>query len=120
MGLIKWCELIAQQLAKGRVLAFLLGIISFFLLIYVAILGTVELQNQVAIPCLLAILWSLLFFVFIRVFTHISADEPKKTSIFTRFKQKIKHIFYTLFSWCFLLLTLSIIYLTYKMLSGWV
>jgi NADH:ubiquinone oxidoreductase subunit 6 (subunit J) len=119
MELIKWCELIARQLVKGRILAFLIGVASFFSLVYVATFGTIELQNQVAVPCLLTILWSLLFFVFIRVFSYSSTEQTQKTSMFARFKRKIKRIFYTLFSWFFLLLTLSILYLTYKMLSVW-
>jgi hypothetical protein len=119
MELIKWCELIARQLVKGRVFAFLLGIISFFSLVYVAIFGTIELQDQVAVPCLLTILWSLLFFVFIRVYSNSTIQQTKKPSMFTRFKNKIKRFFYILFSWCFLLLTLSILYLTYKMLTVW-
>ncbi|NQZ20607.1 MAG: hypothetical protein HRT53_01000 [Colwellia sp.] len=119
MELIKWCELIARQLVKGRIFAFLLGITSFFSLVYVAIFGTIELQDQVAVPCLLTILWSLLFFVFIRVYSYSALEQTKKPSMFTRFKNKIKRVFYTLFSWCFLLLTLSILYLTFKMLNVW-
>jgi len=119
MELIKGCELIARQLTKGRIFALLLGILSFISLVYVTILGSIELQNRVAVPSLLTILWSLLFFVFIRVFSHTSIENTKKPSLFTRFKYKIKRIFYTLFSWFFLLLTLTIIYLTYKMLSVW-
>jgi len=119
MELIKWCELIARQLAKGRVFAFLLGITSFFSLVYIVIWGSIDQQNQVAVPCLLTMLWSLLFFVFIRVYSYSAIEPTKRPSIFTRFKKKIKLIFYILFSWCFLLLTLSILYLTYKMLNVW-
>ncbi len=119
LNLIKRCEYIALYLFKGRFIAIITGLVSFVLLVYATLFLSIEQQNTIAVPCLLIILWSLLFFVFIRVFSNTEQPVVGKYAFFARAKRYLIAIFYKVFACIFLLLTLSILYLTYKMLLVW-
>jgi len=117
--LIKQCEHIAQYLVKGRFIALALGLMSFVLLVYAIVFLSIEQQNTLAVPCLLIILWSLLLFVFIRIFSYAESNVIGKNSLFSRAKRYLKKLFYNIFACIFFLLSFSVFYLTYKMLAIW-
>jgi hypothetical protein len=111
---------LSAMLSKGSKLVVSFGFLSLLLLIYSQIFLPIAEQNIIAMPCLLAIIWSLLFNLLIKLFQNIPRKATLEQFIFKRWKQHILRSFYHAVAAGYLLLSIVIIYLTYKMFGVWV
>ena len=105
-----------------------IALIVIFLLAVIIVCSFIFLspakQNAIVIPCLLAMLWCLLFYLIV-VFLHAKATQfvlasGHKSHVFKRLKMAVLRGFYYCLTWLLLLLTLAISILTFRILNTWV
>ena len=110
---------ISQRLHPFRSLSFLVATIFVALFIYAFIELPANEQDRVAMPCLLGVLWAIMFNLFTTIFSHVPQIDKLHAGFFKRWKIKLLRLFYTLFALFFIMLTIIVVILTFKMISVW-
>ena len=76
-------------------------------------------QNQFVMPSFLALLWSLMLYTLL-VFTQNKPQYAnEKLSLINNIKFKIKRFIYSLFTVVFLVLTLAVVIVTFRLFIVW-
>jgi len=120
MGLL---SSIAKKLFPYRKVVLILVLLLALNIVYGFIFLSIEQQDTSAAPSLLAMLWLLLCYLLL-VFTqkksvYFGQALDKSPRLFERIKMKLLSFFYLLLGLCFLLLTLTLSFLSFRLLNTW-
>ena len=71
------------------------------------------------IPSMVVVLWSLVCVLLLSFFPHVPPKPDKQLRLSQRFKIRLARGFYHIGAWLFCLLSVSVVWLTIKMLNVW-
>lgn len=110
---------LALLLVPFKTLFLLLAIASAVMVVSSFFIFSARENNVLAVPALLAFLWSLMLFIYVNVFVSIENEATTKLSFWQRFKLRIKRFFLAVFVIFFILLALVSVVASFRMLNVW-
>jgi hypothetical protein len=81
--------------------------------------ATADLLDRWLIPAVLASVWLLLLLSGLNMFAHVPAMARPEMSWWTRVKISLHRCLYHLFAWFLLLVSLSLIVVTFQLTTAW-
>jgi len=106
----------AERLAFVRPVFLILGIAGLLAAAWEG-LGSGFGAEDYLIPSLVLILWSIVGFASIGLFRDVPPPEPNGEGVITRLKHRLSRAFFWLLALVFIALTLTGLYMTYKLIS---
>ncbi len=112
-------EIVAKRFRWSKPLVFMIGLV--FLSVFLgSIFGLRGLESDIyLIPSILGIIWSAQFFFLVSTFPSIPPRPTKGTKFFARVKVRVKRGMYHVLGVVFILLTIAVVLLSFKMVGVW-
>ena len=117
--MIETLESISKKLRWTKPLVLIIGLICF-ILFFAAIFELKGLNSDIyLIPSVLGVAWAALFFFLLSTFPYVPAKPNKDEKYFAKLKIRVKRVLYHLLSVIFIVLTIAVIIVSFKLLSIW-
>jgi len=112
-------EIVAKRFRWSKPLVFMIGLV-FLSLFFGSIFGLSGISSDIyLIPSVLGVIWSALFFFLVSTYSYIPPKPTNGTKFFFRVKVHFKRGIYHVLGVVFILLTIAVISLSFKMLGVW-
>ena len=109
----------SSKLNWMKPLIILLGL-GFFALSCATVLGVQGIDSDVyLVPSVLAVIWSMLVLFMISTFPHVPPKPDKDIRLLMRFRIRLKRGIYYLLGLVFLVITLALLMLSFKLFGIW-
>ncbi|MBV1879138.1 MAG: hypothetical protein KUG79_15965 [Pseudomonadales bacterium] len=117
--MIEMLGAISTKLRWAKVLVCLLGVCFFGL--FVSSIFNVPATNsdEYLLPSVVGVIWSALFFLLIATFSNIPSKPLKQDKFFVKLKVRIKRSGYHVLGVIFVVLTIAVLMLSFKMFGIW-
>lgn len=94
-----------------------LCLISIFSILFLFLFSTIEIQNTYALPCMVLAAWCLLFSTLLGLFNHVPMGLNDKQGWFAKMRYKFYKIWFKLIVLIFVLVSIGLAYLTFKLIG---
>ncbi len=112
-------EKYADKLLPFKPFILLIILLSFISVITIVVTSDSHQEDVFLIPSILLLIWSLVFFNLINLFANAPRKPTKNDAFFLKIKIRLKRAWYHFLSLIFILISITAIFFTMKLLGVW-